>query len=213
MKVSEENLLQVLAAMAAVAVDMEIPSNDNRLSLPGVVTVAENLALLPSPRYPSMPRFAATRQSHSDIDATEIRSATFKVEGMVCAACAGSVEKAVKRLSGIQDATVALLRNRVQVLYRPAFVEDTTICEAIEDAGFDASIIAEEGDSSGIIIGRFRIEGMTSTSCSDSIEAALNQVPGVKRASVALITEESEVEYDSRLVTHLQLMRDRKSVV
>jgi Cu+-exporting ATPase len=84
--------------------------------------------------------------------------------------------------------------------------QDTTICEAIEDAGFDASIIAEEGDSSGIIIGRFRIEGMTSTSCSDSIEAALNQVPGVKRASVALITEESEVEYDSRLVTHLQLM-------
>jgi Cu+-exporting ATPase len=48
-----------------------------------------------------------------------------KVEGMVCAACAGSVEKAVKRLSGIQDATVALLRNRVQVLYRPAFVEVT----------------------------------------------------------------------------------------
>jgi Cu+-exporting ATPase len=44
---------------------------------------------------------------------------------MVCAACAGSVEKAVKRLSGIQDATVALLRNRVQVLYRPAFVEVT----------------------------------------------------------------------------------------
>lgn len=84
--------------------------------------------------------------------------------------------------------------------------QDTTICEAIEDAGFDASIIAEEGDSSGIIIGRFRIEGMTSMSCSDSIEAALNQVPGVKRASVALITEESEVEYDSRLITHLQLM-------
>ncbi|CAM6034660.1 unnamed protein product [Sphagnum compactum] len=192
--------------MAAVAVDMEIPRNDNRLSLPGVVAVAENLALLPSPRYPSMPRFAATRQSHSDIDATEIRNATFKVEGMVCAACAGSVEKAVKRLPGIQDATVALLRNRVQVLYRPAFVEDTIICEAIEDAGFDASIIAEEGESSGIIIGRFRIEGMTSTSCSDSIEAALNQVPGVKRASVAMITEESEVEYDSRLVTHLQLM-------
>jgi electron transfer flavoprotein alpha/beta subunit len=79
LKVSEENLLQVLAAMAAVAVDMEIPRNDNRLSLPGVVAVAENLALLPSPRYPSMPRFAATRHSHSDIDATEIRSATFKV--------------------------------------------------------------------------------------------------------------------------------------
>jgi copper chaperone CopZ len=42
---------------------------------------------------------------------------------MVCAACAGSVEKAVKRLPGIEDATVALLRNKAQVFCRPAFVE------------------------------------------------------------------------------------------
>jgi Cu+-exporting ATPase len=187
--------------MAAI-VDMGISRTDqlSLLHLP-----AEKLVLLPSPRYPSMPRFAVSRP-HCNIDETEIRSAIFKVEGMVCAACAGSVEKAVKRLPGIEDATVALLRNKAQVFYRPAFVEDTTIREAIEDAGFEASIVTEETDSSGISIGRFRIGGMTCTSCSNSIEVALNQLPGVKRAGVGLATEECEVEYDSRLITHLQLM-------
>lgn len=43
--------------------------------------------------------------------------------GMKCAACAGSIEKAVKRLAGIEDASVAVLQNRAQVVYRPAFVE------------------------------------------------------------------------------------------
>lgn len=42
---------------------------------------------------------------------------------MECAACAGSIEKAVKRLPGIEEATVAVLQNRAQVVYRPAFVQ------------------------------------------------------------------------------------------
>jgi Cu+-exporting ATPase len=43
--------------------------------------------------------------------------------GMNCPTCAGLIEKAVKRLPGIEDASVAVLQNRAQVVYRPAFVE------------------------------------------------------------------------------------------
>jgi hypothetical protein len=62
------------AAMAAI-VDMGISRTDqlSLLRLP-----AEKLVLLPSPRYPSMPRFAVSRP-HCNIDETEIRSAIFKV--------------------------------------------------------------------------------------------------------------------------------------
>jgi hypothetical protein len=60
--------------MAAI-VDMGISRTDqlSLLRLP-----AEKLVLLPSPRYPSMPRFAVSRP-HCNIDKTEIRSAIFKV--------------------------------------------------------------------------------------------------------------------------------------
>lgn len=47
---------------------------------------------------------------------------------------------------------------------------------------------------------------MTCTSCSNSIETALNKLPGIKKAVVALATEECEVQYDASRITHVQLM-------
>jgi len=52
----------------------------------------------------------------------EEKVAVFAVTGMTCSACAGSVEKAVKRLPGIHDAAVDVLGGRVQVVFYPAFV-------------------------------------------------------------------------------------------
>jgi Cu+-exporting ATPase len=52
----------------------------------------------------------------------EEKVAVFSVSGMTCAACAGSVEKAVKRLPGIHDAAVDVLGGRAQVVFYPAFV-------------------------------------------------------------------------------------------
>ena len=53
--------------------------------------------------------------------------AVFRVVGMTCAACAGSVEKAVKRLAGIREAVVDVLNNKAQVLYYPAIVNVSLI--------------------------------------------------------------------------------------
>lgn len=48
--------------------------------------------------------------------------AVFSVIGMTCSACAGSVEKAVKRLPGIREAVVDVLNNRAQVMFYPNYV-------------------------------------------------------------------------------------------
>lgn len=85
--------------------------------------------LSPRPRYPSMPRYPkgagpeAAKRGNRVEDAEEPRSALFSVAGMSCAACAGSVEKAVKRLPGIHDAAVDVLNGRAQVLFYPSFVD------------------------------------------------------------------------------------------
>lgn len=49
----------------------------------------------------------------------------FSVTGMTCSACAGSVEKAIKRLPGVLEAIVDVLNNRAQVMFFPSF---TNIC-------------------------------------------------------------------------------------
>lgn len=126
---------------------------------------------------------------------------------MECAACAGSIEKSIKRLPGIEEATVAVLQNRAQVIYRPAFVLQSTILESISDAGFEASIVFDElVQSTKTTTSRFRIKGMTCTSCSTSIESSLRKLPGVQSANVALATEECEVRHDAGVLSREEIV-------
>lgn len=160
------------------------------------------LALLPAPHYPSMPRYPPSNSTN----AAEVCDLNLEVLGMECSACAGSIEKAVKRLPGIEDATVAVLQNRAQVIYHPAFVDESKICEAIEDAGFEARVIQGYSGQETKTICRLRIKGMTCTSCSSSIESYLNKVSGVKKAEISLATEEAIIQYDPKSINYKQIM-------
>ena len=82
----------------------------------------ESHDLSPRPHYPSMPKYPKGVNVSVQVEGSEAK-AVFSVIGMTCAACAGSVEKAVKRLPGIKEAAVDVLNNRAQVLFYPTFVK------------------------------------------------------------------------------------------
>nr|AYW01702.1 HMA3 protein [Morus alba] len=162
--------------------------------------------LSPRPHYPSMPKYPKGVAAE-EMTAEAEKKALFAVSGMTCAACAGSVEKAVKRLPGIREAIVDVLNGRAQVLFYPNFVNEETIRETIEDVGFEATLIQGETSERSTQVCRIRIKGMTCTSCSSTVESALQAVHGVQRAQVALATEEAEVLYDPKVLTHNQLLQ------
>ncbi|KAG6788336.1 hypothetical protein POTOM_004400 [Populus tomentosa] len=162
--------------------------------------------LSPRPRYPSMPKYPkGVSGQETNVEGSEAK-AVFCVLGMTCAACAGSVEKAVKRLPGIREAVVDVLNNKAQVLFYPSFVNEETIRETIEDAGFEATLIQEETSDKSTQVCRIRINGMTCTSCSSTVEQALQAIPGVQKAQVALATEEAEVHYDPKILSCNQIL-------
>ncbi|XP_074572006.1 copper-transporting ATPase HMA5-like [Curcuma longa] len=186
--------------------------------------VFRSQSLSPRPRYPSMPKYPKRKEAavgaagdedleagsagaeHEEEEAKKV--AVFSVVGMTCAACAGSVEKAVKRLPGIHDAAVDVLNDRAQVIFYPAFVSEDRIRETIEDVGFAAALLKEEilmKERSSLTC-RLRVKGMTCTSCSTTVESALRAVAGVQKAIVALATEEAEIRYDPTIVSTNQLM-------
>ncbi|XP_007040200.2 PREDICTED: probable copper-transporting ATPase HMA5 [Theobroma cacao] len=163
--------------------------------------------LSPRPHYPSMPKYPkGVSAQETSLEGSEAK-AMFSVIGMTCSACAGSVEKAVKRLPGIREAVVDVLNNRAQVMFYPSFVNEETIREAIEDVGFQASLIKDETNEKSIQVCRIHINGMTCTSCSSTVEQALQAIRGVQKAQVALATEEAEIHYDPKAVSHNQLMK------
>ncbi|PON62844.1 P-type ATPase, subfamily IB [Parasponia andersonii] len=160
--------------------------------------------LSPRPHYPSMPKYPRGAAAE---EITAEAKALFAVSGMSCAACAGSVEKAIKRLPGIREAVVDVLNGRAQVLFFPDFVNEETIRETIEDVGFQATLIQEhDNNERSTQVCRIRINGMTCTSCSSTVELALQAVQGVQKAQVALATEEAEVQYDPKVVSYTQLL-------
>ncbi|KAK0587110.1 hypothetical protein LWI29_017434 [Acer saccharum] len=166
--------------------------------------------LSPRPHYPSMPKYPKGVSGEETSAAAESskakKVAVFSVVGMTCSACAGSVEKAVKRLPGIHEAAVDVLNNKAQVLFYPTFVNEERIRETIEDVGFEATLIEDEASEKSIQVCRIRINGMTCTSCSSAVEEALQAIQGVQNAQVALATEEAEIHYDPNIVSYNQLM-------
>ncbi|XP_010260635.1 PREDICTED: copper-transporting ATPase RAN1 [Nelumbo nucifera] len=128
-----------------------------------------------------------------------------RVTGMTCAACSNSVESALTGIHGVVRASVALLQNKADVVFDPNFVKDEDIKNAIEDAGFEAEILLDSNisqiKSQKTLVGQFRIGGMTCAACVNSVEGILRNLPGVKRAVVALATSLGEVEYDPNVIS------------
>lgn len=64
----------------------------------------------------------------------------FAVTGMTCSACSAHVEKAVRKLEGVQDVSVNLLQNSMQVSFQSDRVNPEQIVQAVERAGYGAAL-------------------------------------------------------------------------
>jgi Cu+-exporting ATPase len=62
------------------------------------------------------------------------------VEGMTCAACQVSVQKALQRQPGVLDAAVNLMLKSAAVTYDPAVATPERLVEAIRDTGYEAEL-------------------------------------------------------------------------
>jgi len=85
----------------------------------------------------------------------------YNITGMSCSACVGAVEKAVKKLDGIDSCTVSLLTNSMTV---EGQVSSEDIISAVEKAGYGASLYEERSEKKtvegGNLSGSSALKGM-----------------------------------------------------
>ena len=72
------------------------------------------------------------------------KRAELGVDGMTCASCSSAVERALKKLDGVSDASVNLATNRAAFSYDPTKVKLTQVREAITKAGYTPLDLATE---------------------------------------------------------------------
>ena len=104
------------------------------------------------------------------------------IDGMTCASCAGHVEKALAKVTGVNSVSVNLATERARV-EAPADSLPALV-DAVQQAGYSVPAQVLELD----------ISGMTCASCAGRVEKALGKVPGVERVSVNLASERAHVE-------------------
>jgi len=106
------------------------------------------------------------------------------IEGMTCASCVGRVERALKAVPGVNQASVNLATERASV-HTDGRVTREALVQAVHKAGYEVTAPATR---------ELLIEGMTCASCVGRVERALKAVPGVQSASVNLATERASVQ-------------------
>lgn len=107
------------------------------------------------------------------------------VQGMTCASCVGRVERGLKKVEGVEGASVNLATERATVTFDPALTTPQALLDKVKDVGYEPVI-------SELQLG---VQGMTCASCVGRVERALNKVEGVLDASVNLATERATVRY------------------
>ena len=114
----------------------------------------------------------------------EQRNWVFDIQGMTCAACSARIERVLKKVPGVIEASVNLA-TEVADVKAAAEVEPEVLRTAIENAGFR---IPEQHI-------QLQIGGMSCAACVSRLEKVLKKIPGVLNAEVNLATEKATISY------------------
>jgi Cu+-exporting ATPase len=127
---------------------------------------------------------------------TEKTTVEIPIAGMTCATCAVRNEKALRRVPGVDAASVNFATERASVTYDPATATLDDVIAAVDQAGYE--VVAETTT--------LAVLDMTCASCVARVEKALKGVPGVISASVNLATERATVSHLTGQVTREALV-------
>lgn len=137
---------------------------------------------------------------------------------MTCGSCVSAIESNLKKLSGIESVSVALLTEQAIVIHDEASTSVYSIIDQIDLSGFDATLISSQPfanpkkptpvlkressyltvDSSPKLLEiSFKVGGMTCASCSSSIETQIKKLDGVHLVSVALLAGRCKIRCDA----------------
>jgi Cu+-exporting ATPase len=119
------------------------------------------------------------------------------IRGMTCANCSARVERVLRKLPGVAEATVNLATERARVQFDASRVGPAELAAAVTDAGYEPVSAELE----------LAIGGMTCANCSNRVERALRATPGVIEASVNLATERATLRSFPATVSTEALLR------
>lgn len=119
---------------------------------------------------------------------------TFFVGDLDCADCAAKVEKAVRRLEGVAEASLSFTTGKMKVTYDAAQVDSSKIAKIISGLGYKVEL-KKANTQIGLKTSIFLITGMDCGDCAAKLEKKLMGLAGISKASVNFGAAKLTVEH------------------
>lgn len=146
------------------------------------------------------------RQRELDADVQHDWMTTIGIEGMTCASCVGTITNILEPIDYVHSVNINLLANNGTVQFSGPKSNVHLIVEAIEDAGYDASVTeihempsasspADSSEHKNIYRLTVSVDGMTCSACVGTITRGLNELPFVLETNIDLINNKGTIEF------------------
>jgi Cu+-exporting ATPase len=130
---------------------------------------------------------------------SETKQIILPITGMTCANCVASVERALKKVDGVQSATVNLSSERATVEYNPADSNIEDLVLRVQKAGYGIA----EGEAD------LFVKGLSDDNDARRLEKKLTQLIGVREARALIVNERVKIRYIPTLISQSEI---RKSI-
>ncbi|OWK57189.1 Copper-transporting ATPase 1 [Lonchura striata] len=167
----------------------------------------------------AQPRISEASQRENS-SGTGTKTVVFRVEGMHCNSCVLNIQSTVSALPAVASVVVSLENKSAAINYNPSLISLEKLRKAVENVSPERFRVSlpEEPESLALFpmlasplkshpaskdssqpltqVVVINIEGMTCSSCVQSIEGVLSQKAGVKSVHVSLPNGTGTIEYD-----------------
>jgi P-type Cu+ transporter len=133
-------------------------------------------------------------------------TASVSIGGMTCSSCTGSITRELEALDFVTQVNIDLLTNSGTVIYHGPTENIEKIVHAIEDVGYEASVIeikqklAKELSKavSQRYVASLSIEGMTCGSCVGTITEGVQELSFVQEINIDLVGNSGKVSFEGK---------------
>ncbi|KZF19715.1 heavy metal translocatin [Xylona heveae TC161] len=135
--------------------------------------------------------------------------ATLSIGGMTCSSCTGAVTEGIKEFSWVESINVNLITHSASVTFWGRRERVDEIVEKVENLGYDCladdiSLVELPASASSesvkhhpaVSVAILSIEGMTCSSCTNTVSAGIKEFPWVKSVDVNLLTNSASVTFE-----------------
>ncbi len=117
---------------------------------------------------------------------------SLSIRGLHCASCVATVEKALKNIPGVKEASVNFASEKARVVYDPAEADTARLVGAVEGAGYGARLDGEAGEGKTVSL---HVGGMSSQHCAGIVESAVRKLPGIASIEATYTNERAVIRY------------------